>query len=479
MSDYAIPCTIFIKPQEGHSLPENFREQFVDEAGDFTYEKTRPTEPFDDHLEGHDVSDGTDNTLTIQLETGRPPYAWLDHLGAAYPDLFIELEHNQIESDPEFGRIVWFEGGRIYDREVTGMSVERYAYFGWYVDEDEDEDTRSWYPEFQDEKKGATVKALKDAVASSDWIALMDALFTARQELDDWEDPDMPEDALRLAIVTTDASLDLLRAVLTDDTVDVDPIAAEIGCECDVEEGEPIPVGTIDDLIPFLEEMAVLSAGLVSLSHRHYAEKAVLSLKESVQEVDRKTKIHLTEVEDKVFALLPDIDEDSYVDDLVALFENAPEPVHPELLRIVANRVGYFLDGGGEPDEDEHGYISGEKSRRIVNAAKEMAEEGESDRDALFSAIARLQGEWFWGDMNIDAGSVNYIQEHISRIENGVAESHVREFVYWNILEPWEEFVGDGEFPDDQDYMESFKEWKQAVEAFLGANLVQEPVPIG
>jgi hypothetical protein len=275
MSDYSVPCTIFIKPQEGRSLPENFREQFIGEDGKFTYDKTRPAEPFQDDLEGSEVSDGNDGTLTIRLEPFTPPFAWLDHLGATYPELVIENEYHTIEGDASFGRTVWYGGGYLYDHAEHSMSVERYAYFGWYVDEDEDEDIRSWYPEFEEESKGAAVKALKDAEESSDWVALMNALFTARDELDNWKTLGISEDGLRLAIVTTDTSTTLLHKILTGEISDVDPIAAEIGCSCEVAEGEPVPAGTIDDLIPFLEQMAVRSAELVSLCHAHETKRDI------------------------------------------------------------------------------------------------------------------------------------------------------------------------------------------------------------
>jgi hypothetical protein len=474
--------TIFIKPQDGATLPEGFRDLFLDEQGSFTYEKTRPTEEFDDYVGESSVGDVRDNTLTIDIEAIQPPHAWLSHLSAKYPDLLIECEHQSL-ADALFGRTVWLNGEVIYRKNEKELSLERFDYFGGDSEECED----WYYTAFGDKENREAVEEVRTAHEAKDWLALMEGLFTARSVLQSYENENLDEDTLRVAMVTVEASLAFLNALTTDPVIDTEPLTALFGCvpddDDDADDLEPEEPSSREDLLVFVGTQAVESARLLSLAKHHEVTRRVKELVPELQwrngiPVAQEAKINLTDLEDSVFALLPQIDDDTCVDDLVALFENATESVHPDLVRIAAHRVGYFLDGGGEPDDEEY-LVSGEQSRRIVNAVKDMAEGGESDRDVLLDAIAKLQVEWFWGEMRIDAGFVNAINGYVSRIENSIAESHVRDFVYWNILEPWEEFEDEGSFPDDEDYMESFSEWKVAVGTFLEADVVEEPSIVG
>jgi hypothetical protein len=281
MADY-VSCTVFFKPQEGHTLPEGFREQFVNEKDEFTFAKTRPPEGVDERLDHEDVGDVMDDgTLTIQIDTAYgPPAPWLNHLAATYPNIIIECEFSDIDS---FGRTVWANGGVVLDREQNRTSPERLEYFGYYIDED-DADTE-FYEVFQDKAKEQAVQEVRSAVDSKNWVALMDALLTARHELDYFQNYDLDEDALRVAVVTRSAALRLMHAVLTDENVDSAPIAAQIGCaegdEVAITAGEePEAPATRETLLNLLETIAVQSALLLSLSSQNATESEIRRMKE-------------------------------------------------------------------------------------------------------------------------------------------------------------------------------------------------------
>jgi hypothetical protein len=174
-------------------------------------------------------------------------------------------------------------------------------------------------------------------------------------------------------------------------------------------------------------------------------------------------KIQLTDLEREVFATLPDIDEESYVDDLIALFENATEPVHPALIQIVAHRVGFFLDDGNEPDGEE---FTGEKSERIVNAASTVLEAGTSAKDDLLAGIMKLQYRWFWGDMEPAVNDVIALRELIALIEDAPNSEYVGEFVFHNILEPWQDHLSSNPRFGDKDDADYETEWATEIQKF-------------
>jgi hypothetical protein len=278
MSDF-VYCTIFIKPQEGATLPVGFRDQFVDENDDFTFAKTLPTEEFDAYVDYQNVGAVSEDTLTIGIETPDVPVAWLNSLASKHPNLIIECEHHLLSQDT-FGRIVWAHGGVVLDRNQTSISVERFEYFGGDVDECDD----SYDIDFKDEAKEVAVKAVRSAVESEDWVRLMDALLTARHELDYFQNYNLEEDALRLAVVAYPASLKLIRALLTDSDVDSTPISAQLSCEADDEDsiaaGEELGApATRDDLLEVLESIALQSSMLLSLSSHHSVEKEIGRMK--------------------------------------------------------------------------------------------------------------------------------------------------------------------------------------------------------
>lgn len=281
MSNF-VSSTIFIKPQEGHTLPDAFRESLVDEDGDFTFEQTAPTDSFDDFVSEASISDGNDGTLMIGLETTAVPEAWLNALAAKYPQLIIECENRQL-ADGTFGRTVWAHGGKVLDVHHSHISRERFVYFGGDVDE-----CQGWYrSDFEDESKGQAVEAVRSAQESQDWVALMDALLTARHELGYFQDYDLGEDELRLASVAYPAAMHLMHAVLTDENVDTAPVAAQIGCEEDDADAiaageEPEAPATKDDLLGLLETIALQSALLLSLACHHSTASEISRMKENV-----------------------------------------------------------------------------------------------------------------------------------------------------------------------------------------------------
>jgi hypothetical protein len=275
MSEY-ISNSIFITPREGYSLPLGFREKFLDEQGEFTYAKTRPAEPFDEGLDWTTVGDVSDGTLTINLDTLTVPDAWLCHLAREYPSLIIECEYSDLDEEV-FGRDVWSGGQRILSQEVDAdeWSFQRLGYFGYEIEDNGAVDT------FEDEENAQAVQEVQTALEGKDWVALMDALFTARHQLKYFEGEDIGEDELRVAIVANAAAIKLLHAVLTDPSVDAEPIAGVIGyCDEDCRDGRPDVPATRDDLLEVVETIAVESARLVSLSRLHATAREIRSLKE-------------------------------------------------------------------------------------------------------------------------------------------------------------------------------------------------------
>jgi hypothetical protein len=275
MSEY-ISNSIFIQPREGYSLPLGFRDKFLDDEGEFTYAKTRPAEPFDEGLDWTTVGDVSDGTLTINIDTRELPYAWLSFLAEGYPSLTFECEYSVLD-DEVFGQDVWSGGQRILSKEyVNGWSIQRLGYFG-YDDENDDADDMP----FEDEENAQAVQEVETALEAKDWVALMDALFTARHQLKYFEGEDIEEDELRVAIVANAAAIKLLHAVLTDPTVDASPIAGVIGyCDDDCRDGRPDEPATREDLLGVVETIAVESARLVSLSRLHGTAREIRSLKE-------------------------------------------------------------------------------------------------------------------------------------------------------------------------------------------------------
>jgi hypothetical protein len=286
MANY-FDCRIFIKPQEGHTLPENFRDQFIGEDGEFTYAKTLPTEPLDERLDYSSVADGVeDNTFSLDLDTPNgPPETWLDHLAAENPTLVIECEYYETGYDVT-GRLIWANGAWAWDRRADGVSHERREYFGEYLDRD-DEDAPDDFP-FVDEENRKAVEEVRAAHEVKDWLALMPALLTARHQLNYFSDENLDEDTLRVAIVTVAAAEALLRTLLTDPTVDALPLAAQFGCEPDDDDeadvGEPEEPATREDVLSFAETMATESARILSMSKHHEVTRRIHALKESVKE---------------------------------------------------------------------------------------------------------------------------------------------------------------------------------------------------
>jgi hypothetical protein len=273
-------CRIFIKPQEGHSLPENFRDQFIGEDGEFTYEKTLPPEK--DIARGLDysaVGDVDGDTMSLSLDTPNgPPEAWLDYLAEQNPNLIIECEYYETGYDVT-GRLIWANGEWVWDRRADGVSHERREYFGEYLDRD-DEDGPEDFPFVHEENRKA-VEQLRTAAESQDWAGVMDGLFTARHQLEYFQNIDIEEDALRVGIVAVDAGLALMDALLTDEAVDIAPLAAQF-VDCDADE-DPEPK-TKKDVLDFVETVVTESARILSMAKHHEVLGQVQSLKEKASQ---------------------------------------------------------------------------------------------------------------------------------------------------------------------------------------------------
>lgn len=276
--------TICIKARDETELPEGFRDLLLDVNGNFTYDKTRPSEEFDDFVEDASDIEVFSNSLIFSIETTDDSHhIWLSNLSSIYPNLMIESEYHCL-GDEDFGRFVWLNGEVIHSSYEGSFNRERFVYFGGDTDEAED-----WnYTEFENEENKQAVDEIRTAIEAENWISLMDALFTARHQLGYFENPRLNEDTLRVAIVANDAALMLLRVVLTDPEVDSESIAGVIGCEPEPletgeeEDFEPEEPATREDLLELLETMAVESARLLSLSTLHYTTREITGMMDKV-----------------------------------------------------------------------------------------------------------------------------------------------------------------------------------------------------
>lgn len=277
MANY-FDCRIFIKPQEGHTLPEGFRDQFIGEDGEFTYKKTLPPEKaFDQDLDYSAVGAVDDDTLSLSLDTpDGPPEPWLDYLAAQNPKLIIECEYCETGYDVT-GRLIWANGEWVWDRRADGVSLERREYFGEYVDRDDDDGPED-FP-FVHEENQKAVEQLRTAEESEDWAGVMDGLLTARHQLEYFQNINVEEDALRVGMVAVEAGLALLKTLLTDDSVDIAPLASQFS-DCDADgDPEPEEPATREDVISFMETVVTESARILSMRTHHEVLKAVVSLK--------------------------------------------------------------------------------------------------------------------------------------------------------------------------------------------------------
>lgn len=274
--------TICIKAQDETELSERIRDLLIDANGDFTFDKIRPVTEFDDFVADSSEIEVTGNSLIFSIETpGDSHHIWFRNLSVTYPELLIECEYHCL-ADEEFGSFIWLNGELVHSSQENSFSRERFVYFGGDVDEVE-----GWfYTEFEAEENKQAVDVIQAAIEAKSWVALMDALFTARHQLEYFANPHLDEDTLRVAIVANDAALTLMRVVLTDPEVDFGPIAEVIGCkpesleEWEDEGFEPEEPATRDDLLELLETMAVETARLLSLSTLHYTTREITSVKD-------------------------------------------------------------------------------------------------------------------------------------------------------------------------------------------------------
>jgi hypothetical protein len=190
----------------------------------------------------------------------------------------------------------------------------------------------------------------------------------------------------------------------------------------------------------------------------------------------RTTTSILSEDERNIIGLLQYVENDAeefddpengdFVDRLEALFRNSKGPLDANVVRIAVDRTRFFLNDITES------YFSGtsvsvypetsELSERLDAALSSTDVQASTGiKGELLEHVTQLHSHFVFGDpTETDSASVKAIAELVAA--HSIEETELFEFISFNILDPWDEYV---EEDDVDDRCEDYPEWEKQTAA--------------
>lgn len=162
-----------------------------------------------------------------------------------------------------------------------------------------------------------------------------------------------------------------------------------------------------------------------------------------------------------------DPENGDYLERLEFLFSNATE-LDATVVKLALERTHFFMGGWSDSSFSGDSYIVIPASsactdhlRRILQSVK--VTESEGVKGEILKIVDSLQVTYFWRDS--DNPNPEILRDLIGLFSaNNVSDKTLKNFVQWNILFPWNEYLGIQfkDVPEDSKYFE----WDRQCKAF-------------
>lgn len=174
----------------------------------------------------------------------------------------------------------------------------------------------------------------------------------------------------------------------------------------------------------------------------------------------------LTAQENAFLEALTTIDEVDEFDEFIEALSTAramdASPMNYLLMSIIVDRISNFGDHCGYLPRNENEL--GENAKRVREILGLVTEEEddyevafEDPKNCVYSLVYGLQHQYFWGEYDApDVEDIDTLFEQLKEME--ASGTRLVSFIYWNLLEPWMEYIDEGIEQGDEP-CDDYKEW--------------------